>query len=148
MKFSLRLSLLAAALLALPCALPAQEPTDGETEARIVALDIAGAFSNDGYKIRDGVFTGSFEPKAKARLVMVSLYAGNQYFFSLGVDKADVKMELAVYDESGKKVSGDVFQDGSKTAVGFNPTISGSYFVSLRLAEGGPTSYCLLYSYK
>lgn len=148
MKRSLRLPLLAAALVALPGALPAQEPTDGETQARIVALDVAGAFSNDGYKIRDGVFTGSITNKDKARLVMVTLYAGNQYFFSVGVDKEGAKMELAVYDESGKKVSGDVFQDGSKTAVGFNPTVSGPYYVSLRLAEGGPASYCLLYSYK
>lgn len=133
--------------LLLGAAAPAAETTDAETEARIVALDVAGAFSNDGYKIRDGIWTGKMEVKDKPRLVMVTLYAGNQYFFSLGTDQP-AKMGLAVFDETGKKVSGEIFQDGAKTAVGFNPTVSGSYFVSVRVAEGGPASFCLLYSYK
>lgn len=125
----------------------AAELSDGETEARTVALDVAGAFSNDGYKIRDGVWTGQLAAKEKARVVMVTLYAGNQYFFSLGTDQPS-KLALAVYDETGKKVSGDVFQDGAKTAVAINPTVSGSYFVSVRLEDGAPASFCLLYSYK
>lgn len=152
MNFFVRLPLLAACgAWLLATAIPharAAETTDGETDARIVALDVAGAFSNDGYKIRDGIWTGEMTSKDKARLVMVSLYAGNQYFFSLGVNQETTKMDLAVYDETGKKVSGEIFQDGAKTAVGFNPTISGSYFVSVRLAEGSPASFCLLYSYK
>lgn len=152
MNFLVRLPLLAACgawLLATAAPVTrAAETTDGETDARIVALDVAGAFSNDGYKIRDGIWTGEMTSKDKARLVMVSLYAGNQYFFSLGVNQEATKMDLAVYDETGKKVSGEIFQDGAKTAVGFNPSISGSYFVSVRLAEGGPASFCLLYSYK
>ena len=34
------------------------EETDSQVEARKVALDLAGAFSNDGFKLRDGHWSG------------------------------------------------------------------------------------------
>ncbi len=137
---------LALVLLLAPAVCGGQD-SDSETEARIVALDIAGAFSNDGYKIRDGHWSGAVKPKEKAQVMLVNLYAGNQYYFSLGTDK-EVKMALAVYDETGKKVSGDLYRDGGRTAAGVTATASGPYYVSVRLMEGEAASFCLLYSYK
>src|SRR5882757_4165508 len=81
MKFSLLSIFCAAALALAPAPSFAGEDTDAETTARISALDVAGAFSNDGFKIRDGHWAGTLKPKEKAILMTVNLYAGNQYFF-------------------------------------------------------------------
>ncbi|HJT46152.1 MAG TPA: hypothetical protein VJ721_07765, partial [Chthoniobacterales bacterium] len=53
--------------------------TDQEVEARKAALDLAGAFSNDGFKMRDGHWCGTVKPHDHA-LIAVNLYAGNQYW--------------------------------------------------------------------
>lgn len=37
---------------------PPQPPTESDLSARSKALELAGAFSNDGYKIRDGYWPG------------------------------------------------------------------------------------------
>ncbi len=58
---------------------------DKEVEARKVALDLAGAFSNDGFKIRDGHWAGALK-KGEQAVLAVNLYAGNQYWFSVGAD--------------------------------------------------------------
>ena len=76
------LGLLACLLLAGPRivrAVPAE--SDGQVAAREVALEMAGAFTNDGYKIRDGHWSGLLKPDA-AQVIVVNLYAGNQYYFS------------------------------------------------------------------
>ena len=94
------LSLLAAACTAL--VVHAADDTNAQTDARVNALDIAGAFSNDGYKIRDGHWAGTLASKDKAQVMLVNLYAGNQYYFSLGTEKP-ATVALAVYDERAKK---------------------------------------------
>ena len=142
------LSVLCATVLAL--ATPrvfAADDSDAETTARISALDVAGAFSNDGFKIRDGHWGGPLKPKDKAQLMTVNLYAGNQYYFALGTEK-DAHIVLAVYDETGKKVSTETYADGNKFATSVAPASSGPHYVSVRLADGEPATFCLLYCYK
>ena len=120
--------------------------TDSEVEARRVALDLAGAFSNEGFKIRDGHWTGPAKPDEPA-VVAVNLYAGNQYWFSVGADQAK-KIAVHVYDENGRPMTAEGYQDEDKAAAGFSPTISGQYFVSISPTEGNGGTYCLVYSYK
>jgi hypothetical protein len=121
--------------------------SDGEVAARRTALDIAGAFTNDGFKLRDGNWSGSLEP-GKPKLIQVNLYAGNQYWFTLGATSAGKKLQITVYDESGKPVKTDPFQDTSVAAAGFSPDNSGIYFVKVEIIEGGAAEFCLVYSYK
>jgi len=121
--------------------------TDKEVEAHRVVLDLAGAFSNDGFKMRDGHWTGSLNQKENA-LVAVNLYAGNQYWFSVGAVEPAKKIDVAVYDETGNKVTTEGYNDGEKAAAGFTPSSSGQYYVSVSLLEGGDSTYCLVYSYK
>ena len=123
------------------------DDSDAETNARISALDVAGAFSNEGFKIRDGHWAGPLKPKEKAQLMTVNLYAGNQYYFVLGTEK-DAHIVLAVYDETGKKVSTDTWSDGNKFATSVAPAASGPHYISVRLADGEPATFCLLYTYK
>ena len=121
--------------------------SDKEVEAHKVVLDLAGAFSNDGFKIRDGHWAGTLKPKETA-VIAVNLYAGNQYWFSVGVTDDSKKIEIGLFDESGKAVAFDPYSDGNRAAAGFSPTNSGQYYVSIDVADGSESTYCLVYSYK
>ena len=121
--------------------------TDKQVEARKVALDLAGAFSNDGFKIRDGHWSGAIK-KGEQAVLAVNLYAGNQYWFSVGGDGSAKKFALQVYDESGQPVATETYEDEEKAAAGFSPTISGQYFVSIKPLEAEGSTFCLVYSYK
>src|SRR3979490_2991638 len=83
--------------------------TDKEVEARKVALDLAGAFSNDGFKLRDGHWSGEIK-KGEPAVVAVNLYAGNQYWFSVGSPNAK-KFAVQLFDENGKRLTTETFED-------------------------------------
>ena len=121
---------------------------DDEVEARRQALDLTGAFQNDGFKLRDGHWAGQIKPKERA-VIAVNLYAGNQYWFSAAAanDKAK-KIAVDVYDEGGKPMTTESYNEGERASAGFSPTTSGQYFVAVSLVEGEPSTVCLVYSYK
>src|ERR1700681_4007052 len=121
--------------------------TDREVEARKTALDLAGAFTNDGFKMRDGHWCGTITPHELA-LIAVNLYAGNQYWFSVGATEPAKKIAVTVYDETGKLVQTEAYSEGDKAAAGFSPTSSGQYYVLVDLVEGNESSVCFVYSYK
>jgi hypothetical protein len=134
-------------VLALAISGTARGDTDAEVQARKDALDVAAAFANDGFKIRDGHWCGTVKPHEHS-LVAVNLYAGNQYWFSVGATEPAKKVAVSVYDETGKQMTADNYDNGEKAAAGFAPTTSGEYFVSVDLLEGDPSTFCLVYSYK
>ena len=121
--------------------------TDEEVEAHKLVLDLTGAFTNDGFKLRDGHWTGTVKPRERA-LIAVNLYAGNQYWFSAAANSKAKKIAVDLYDETGKPLVTDSYNDGEKASAGFSPSSSGQYFVSVSLLEGEPTMFCLVYSYK
>jgi hypothetical protein len=129
------------------CGASLRAETDEEVEAHKLVLDLTGAFANDGFKLRDGHWTGIIKPQERA-LVAVNLYAGNQYWFSAAANAKAKKISVNVYDESGKPVVTETYNSGDKASAGFSPTSSGQYFVALGLLEGEPTTFCLVYSYK
>ena len=122
---------------------------DKEVEARRVALELAGAFSNEGFKIRDGHWAGEVKAGQRA-VVAVNLYAGNEYWFSVGAQNSSAKLGVQLYDENGKPVVAEDYQGEATAAAGFSPTISGQYFVSIGASAGQPEgdTFCLIYSYK
>jgi hypothetical protein len=134
-------------VLVLAISTAARGDTDAEVQARKDALDVAAAFSNDGFKIRDGHWCGTVKPHDHS-LIAVNLYAGNQYWFSVGTTEPAKKIAVSVYDETGKQVATDSYDNGEKAAAGFAPPNSGQYFVSVDLLEGEQSTFCLVYSYK
>jgi len=134
-------------LAAIVLGAPLRAETDEEVEAHKLVLDLTGAFSNDGFKLRDGHWTGTIKPREHA-LIAVNLYAGNQYWFSAAANSKAKKISVDVYDENGKPMTTETYNSGDKASAGFSPTSSGQYFVSLGLLEGEPTAFCLVYSYK
>jgi hypothetical protein len=121
--------------------------SDNEVKARKTALDLAGAFSNDGFKIRDGHWSGSVKAQEPA-LIAVNLYAGNQYWFAAAADAEGKKIGVKVYDETGNPVTVEKYESGETAAAGFSPENSGQYYVSVSLLAGDPGSVCLVCSYK
>ena len=121
--------------------------TDAEVNARKNALDVAGAFTNDGFKLRDGHWCGTLMAQDHA-LIAVNLYAGNQYWFAVGAADPAKKIAVNVYGETGKLLTTEHYDGGDRAAAGFSPIDSGQYFVSVDLVEGGSSSFCLIYSYK
>ena len=142
----LGLSIFAAIGLTITTTFAAPE-SDTEVAARKAALDLAGAFSNEGFKMRDGHWSGTIKPKEHA-LIAVNLYAGNQYWFSVGATEPAKKIAVSVYDETGKLVQTEGYSEGDKAAAGFSPTSSGQYYVLVDLVEGNESSVCFVYSYK
>ena len=136
------------AVLALTAATAFAAPeSDNEVAARKAALDLAGAFTNEGFKMRDGHWSGTIKPKDHA-LIAVNLYAGNQYWFSVGATEPAKKISVNLYDETGKLMQTESYNEGDKAAAGFSPTSSGQYYVLVDLVEGDASSVCLVYSYK
>jgi hypothetical protein len=134
-------------ILVLAVSLNGRAETDAEVQARKDALEVAAAFSNDGFKIRDGHWCGVVKSHDHS-LVAVNLYAGNEYWFSAGATDRAKKIGISVYNETGQQVTTESYNDGSKAAAGFSPPNSGQYFVSVDLLEGQESSFCLVYSYK
>lgn len=134
-------------MLVLSTSFVVRADTDAEVNARKDALEIAGAFSNDGFKIRDGHSCGMLKPHDHS-LIALNLYAGNQYWFSVGTADPVKKAAVTVYNESGQPVTTENFSSGDKAAAGFEPENSGEYFVAVDLVEGQEGSFCLVYSYK
>jgi len=137
--------LLGVALLAAVVSVRAQ--SDEEVEAHRHVLDLTGAFSNDGFKMRDGHWAGEIKPTERA-VIAVNLYAGNEYWFSAAANAKAKKISVDLYDESGKPVTSEVYNEGERASAGFSPTSSGQYFVAVSLLEGEPTTFCVVYSYK
>lgn len=142
----MKLSIFTAVALTITTAFAAPE-SDSEVNARKAALDLAGAFSNEGFKMRDGHWSGTIKPKDHA-LIAVNLYSGNQYWFSVGATEPAKKISVNLYDETGKLMQTESYSEGEKAAAGYSPTSSGQYYVMVDLVEGDASSVCLVYSYK
>ncbi len=121
--------------------------SDDQVAARSDVLDLAGAFQNDGFKIRDGNFLGQIA-KDHSQIVAVNLYSGNAYWFTASTGQKVDKLKVSIFDDSGKPVSYMPYEAGPRAAAGFSPDASGLYYVKVALEEGQPATFCLIYSYK
>lgn len=135
---------------------PAEEPTlpevtvaspDAASATRSAALELVGAFANDGYKVRDGYWFQELSAD-KPSVLEVNLFAGNEYWFCAAIHTPGRRIAISVFDESGRIVDQQSYTDGPRGAAGFEPVISGRYFVRVSLAEGDPAPFTLVYSYK
>lgn len=144
--------------LVLPATMPAQEvaakpspatqaPTPAELSVRSKALELAGAFSNDGYRIRDGFWSGDLET-GHPKLLEVNLFAGNEYWFCAAGGAKARKIAVSVFDENGKPLDFLEHSDGASAAAGVEPETSGRHWVRVELIEGDKSDFCLVYTYK
>lgn len=125
----------------------ADNATDDQVAARSEVIDLAGAFQNDGFKIRDGDWFGKVS-KDHPEIISVNLYSGNAYWFTAAATGKAEKIKLAVFDDQGKPVSYEPYESDNRAAAGFSPDASGLYYVKVSTEEGGPSTFCLIYTYK
>src|SRR6516164_2571924 len=95
----------------------ADNATDDQVAARSNVIDLAGAFQNDGFKIRDGNLFGKVS-KDHPQVVAVNLYSGNAYWFTASTGQKAERLKLSVYDDSGKPVSYLPYEFGDRAAAG------------------------------
>ena len=136
------------ALLACATSLLASAPGgDSVVTSRRAALELAGAWSNDGFRLRERSWAGIL-PTDKPAVARVTLLAGNRYWFSAATNAASTTLSLNIYTELGAPISAEIYQDGPLAAAGFAPVASGSYLIALSESHGTPVPFCLVYSYK
>jgi hypothetical protein len=121
--------------------------TDEQTTARSQVLDLAGAFQNDGFKLRDGTWYGQVS-KDRSQTLQVNLYSGNAYWFAAADANNTTGLTVSVFDDQGKPVDFQTYQKDNRAAAGFSPDASGLYFVEVSSSSSAPTTFCLIYSYK
>ena len=128
------------------------------TEARRLALETAGAFENDGFRIRDGEW-GATLSKGAPVFLQVTLFAGENYWFVAASPVTGANLRLTVYDSSGKSVKSESWHsslkgEGTRSAAGVAPTQSGKYFIGVEGTNqtGSPAAqlvdFSLVYCYK
>ena len=125
------------------------------TEARRMALEVAGAFQNDGFRIRDGEWGGSLT-KGVPLFLRLTLFAGESYWLVAASPTPGATLRVTLYDSQGKALKTEQWKDerpgvGSRCAVGVAPEQSGKYFVSVELVETSsdlPAEFSLIYAYK
>jgi hypothetical protein len=119
------------------------------------AIDLAEASLNDGFRVRDGAWVVSLTPK-EPRLLQVTLFEGNHYWFIAAAAPPAVLLQITIYDATGHLLKLDPWKDtltvpGARAAEEFKAPSSGKYFVKLELlkSEGkGKADACLVYAYK
>jgi hypothetical protein len=121
--------------------------TDEQAKAHSDVLDLAGAFQNDGFKIRDGTWFAQVS-KEHAQAIQVNLYTGNAYWFSAADADSSAALTVSVFDDHGNPVEVQNYQKDNKAAAGFSPDASGLYYVEVSSSGPAATTFCLIYSYK
>jgi len=121
--------------------------TDDQTKAHSEVLDLAGAFQNDGFKLRDGTWYAKVS-QGHPQTLQVNLYSGNAYWFSVAGAEGSPGLTVSVFDDHGNPVEVQSYQKDNKAAAGFSPDASGLYYVEVSSSAPAVSTFCLIYSYK
>jgi len=121
--------------------------TDEQTKAHSEVLDLAGAFQNDGFKLRDGTWYAQAS-QGHPMVIQVNLYSGNAYWFAVANANSSTDLTVSVFDDHGNPVEVQNYQKDNKAAAGFSPDASGLYYVEVSSSAPAATLFCLIYSYK
>src|SRR5262249_38506386 len=95
----------------------ADTATDDQVAARSDVIDLAGAFQNEGFKIRDGDWFGTISTD-HPEIISVNLYSGNAYWFTVATTKKAEKIKLAVFDDQGRPVHYEPYESDNRAAAG------------------------------
>lgn len=124
---------------------PALPPASAPLRVRLA--DLGTALSNEGFKMRDRLWSGRVEAGQPQRLA-VNLFRGNHYWFCAAVGLADGKAKLTVFAPDGRAVETVDHQDPGLAAAGLTAETTGQYFLQIETAEGPAADFCLLYLFK
>ena len=121
-------------------------PENDLLQARQRAISLAGAFANDGYRLRDGSWSFYISENQPA-VLMIWLFARNGVWFSAATAEKGASPKLEVFTPDGHPLPTLEYLAPGASAVGFVAPTTGKYFV--RATFPGPlTPFCLVTSYK
>ena len=128
---------------------PAPSPSSpsAEQDLRPRLYDVAGAIGNEGFKLRDGFWSGVLQGSKTHRLA-VNLFAGNQYWFCAASSSPAETPSLSLRNTEGKAVEAETFERNGIFAVGVTPPATGRYVLDLKGTERGSRDFCVLYLFK
>lgn len=137
---------------ALACSHAQSPEAVAEAKPPVAALrarlsDAVGALGNEGFKLRDGVWTGTLEA-GKARELPVHLFAGNQYWFCAALSTDGGESHIVLRDPSGADVPTVPYAAPGIAAVGVTAPSTGRYILSINDPSPGAREFTLLYLYK
>jgi hypothetical protein len=121
--------------------------TDEQTKTHSEVLDLAGAFQNDGFKLRDGTWYAQVS-QGNPQTIQVNLYSGNAYWFSVADANGSTGLTVSVFDDHGNPVEVENYRSGNKAAAGVSPDASGLYYVEVSSSAPAASTFCFIYSYK
>ncbi len=143
----IRTSLIASLLALAGTSFAGPASGDAAVTCRRAALDLAGAWANDGFRLRENSWAGTL-PAGKPALARVNLLAGNRYWFTAATNAASTTLAVQIYTGRGEPVAAGTHRDGPVAAAGFAPAASGTYIVAISESRGTPVPFCLVHSYK
>jgi len=127
---------------------PAQAPSaDQEPGLRARLYEVAGALGNEGFKVRDGFWSGRLETGRPQRLA-VHLFAGNHYWFAAAAAPAGRELEVAVFGPDGRRLETSDYRQPGLAAAGLTAAVTGPHFVQVEMKEGSASDFRLLYLFK
>ncbi len=122
----------------------AAEPAPG---LRPALYDLAGALGNEGFKVRDGVWSGILQD-GKPRHVALNLFAGNQYWFCAASSAPGESPSITLRDPSGQAVDLVPFKRDKVSAAGVTAGATGRYILEIGGSARGSREICVLYLFK
>lgn len=141
-------------LLAAVCLATAEKPSPtpsprpvAASPLRVKLMDLGGALSNEGFKMRDRIWFGKIEAGQPQRLA-VNLYQGNHYWFCAAVDPEGRTVQISLFQADGTPVTGLDHAEPGLAAVGVTAVATGQYFVQIKTTGGPASDFCLLYLFK
>lgn len=121
-------------------------PENDLLQARQRAISLAGAFANDGYRLRDGSWSLYLSENQPA-LMAIWLFARNGVWFSAATADKGASPHLEIFSPEGTALPALRHQGPGVAAAGFLAPVTGKYFI--RASFPGPlTPFCLVTSYK
>lgn len=119
----------------------------GSPDLRPRIHDLAGMLGNEGFKLRDGAWSGSLQGTKPQRLD-VNLFAGNQYWFCAATSASGETPDLVLRDPSGQPVEMVRLAKDGIAAAGVTAAATGRYILEVKGPSTGTREFCLLYLFK
>ena len=121
------------------------QQADPEPSLRARIFEIGVALSNEGFKARDGFWSGRLSSGRSARFA-VNLFAGNGYWFAAALPPGTPEARVRVYGPDGSVLETTDYSADGLAAAGVTATVTGEYFVSVEAAASA--DFCLMYFFK
>lgn len=126
---------------------PSPAAAEPAPDLRPALYELAGALGNEGFKVRDGAWSGVLQG-GKPRRVALNLFAGNQYWFCAASSAPGESPSITLRDPSGQAVDLVPFKRDGVAAAGVTAAATGRYVLEIGGSTRGSREFCVLYLFK